>query len=381
MGRPPLPIGAWGEINYTKRAGKPAAYARFRDHDGRTRAVLRTGKTRAQARTALLEELADRTMPRNGEINGNTRLSELADIYQEEMMASKLADQSKLNYRSKLNTIRTGIGGIRLSEATPGRLDRFVQSVAKDYPSAAQMLRTVLKNMLSLAVLNDVFDHNPAAETRLIETDPVEVKALRAKDLHEIRKRLQAWDAAPVGKHPRNGSLTDVTDMYLATGGRTAEVLAFDWPSIDLDKDPYEVTVSKTLIKNLEGKLVVQMHTKTKLIRTLELPPSVGAMLIRRRVEATSDIVFPSSNGNLKRPDILRKEWHAALKGSKFEGLKLGVYRKAVATHIADRLGASAAREQLGHIGLAALKHYIEPAKRGPHAAAVIDELFLESAD
>ena len=46
MPRPPLPIGTWGEISTrpltTNKNGKPVkhlAHAKFRDHDGKVRAV------------------------------------------------------------------------------------------------------------------------------------------------------------------------------------------------------------------------------------------------------------------------------------------------------------------------------------------------------
>ncbi|MFC7766450.1 hypothetical protein [Leucobacter soli] len=108
-----------GEINYTTRSGKPAAYALFRDFDGRSRPVLRTGPSRSKAKTALLEALAERAKPALGRISKDTRISELADIYEAEMLAdTELGDQTKLTYKSKLNSIRAGLGGVKLSEAT-----------------------------------------------------------------------------------------------------------------------------------------------------------------------------------------------------------------------------------------------------------------------
>ncbi|CAG7622335.1 tyrosine-type recombinase/integrase [Leucobacter soli] len=382
MGRPPLPIGAWGEINYTTRSGKPAAYALFRDFDGRSRPVLRTGPSRSKAKTALLEALAERAKPALGRISKDTRISELADIYEAEMLAdTELGDQTKLTYKSKLNSIRAGLGGVKLSEATPGRLDRYVQAVAKKHPGAARSVRTVLKSMMLLAVLDEVFDQNPVRETRTVARGAPDVQVLRAGDLAKIRRLLQAWDRKLIGKHPRNGSLTDTIDMYTATGCRTAEVLAIGWPRLTLDTEPLTVRIDRTVVKNLEGKLVIQLHTKNKQIRDLELPHAVAGMLLRRRIDARSELVFPSEVNTPRWPDAMRREWRQALEGSEFAGLKPGLYRKAVATHVAERLGVEAARDQLGHTGLANLKYYVEQAKRGPEAAAVIDELFPESAD
>ena len=376
MPRPPLPIGAWGEIRYTTRSGKPAALAKFRDYDGVTRRVLRTGETRPKAKTALLAALAERAKPSLGVITRDTSVGELADIYETEMNASDLGSQTKLNYRSKLKTIRVGLGGVKLSEATPGRIDRFVQAVAKDRPGAARSLRTVLKNMMLLAVLDGVYDANPVAETRAVARKAPDFTALGHDDLANIRALLQAWDSKLIGKHPRNGSLTDAMDMYLATGARTAELLALGWDQVHLDREPYRATICRTVVKNEQGKLEVQEFTKTRTARTLELPGSVANMLIRRRVNANCGLVFPSQVGTPRWPDSLRRDWREALKGSVYASLKPGLYRKAVATHIAKRLGVEAARDQLGHSGFANLKYYVEQSHQGPAAAAVIDELF-----
>ena len=381
MVRPSLPIGAWGEINFTTKSGKPAAFARFRDYDGNTRQVLRTGATRAKAKTALLEALAERSRPSLGDITRDTKLRELADIYEAEMMGSDLASQTKLNYKSKLVTIKRGLGGVTIAEASTGRLDRFVQAVAKDHPGAARMVRTVLKNMMLVAVLHEAIDRNPMTETRAINRGEPQFEVVRAAELGEIRELLRAWDRKIINKHPRNGSLTDIIDMYTATGGRTAEVLAFDWPTIHLDTLPYTVRIDKTLAKGIDGKLYVQPHTKNNSIRTLELPGAVGAMLLRRRVNATCDLVFPSEVNTPRWPDSMRRDWRQALHGTKFQGMRPGLYRKSVATHIAEQLGVEAARDQLGHSGLANIKYYVERSKRGPEAAAVLDELFTQSAD
>ncbi len=381
MARPSLPIGAWGEINYTTKAGKHAAYARFRDYDGITRQILRTGASKSKAKTALLESLAERSKPSLGDITRDTKIRELADIYEAQMMASDLASQTKLNYKSKLVTIRRGLGGVTLAEASTGRLDRFVQAVASEHPGAARMVRTVLKNMMLLAVLNEALERNPMTETRAVSRGEPQFEVVRVGELSEIRALLRAWDRKIVNKQPRNGSLTDTIDMYTATGARTAEVLAFDWDSIRLDMEPYEVCIDKTLAKGTDGKLHVQPHTKNNSIRTLELPSAVAAMLLNRRVHATCNLVFPSEVGTPRWPDSMRRDWRQALSGTKFQGMRPGLYRKSVATHIAEQLGIEAARDQLGHSGLANIKYYVERSKRGPEAAAVLNELFEQSAD
>ena len=61
MGRPPLPVGTFGQIHFLRLSERRvAARAWFRDLDGRRRLVTRTGHTRAQAERRLREALRDR---------------------------------------------------------------------------------------------------------------------------------------------------------------------------------------------------------------------------------------------------------------------------------------------------------------------------------
>ena len=54
MGRPPLPVGTWGDITvHPTASGRYEARARYRDYDGITRHARRTGDTPRKAKTAL----------------------------------------------------------------------------------------------------------------------------------------------------------------------------------------------------------------------------------------------------------------------------------------------------------------------------------------
>jgi len=64
MPRPPLPIGTYGEITLSiSPSGSHVARASYRDHDGVTRPVARTGRTPAIARNKLLTALQERSTP------------------------------------------------------------------------------------------------------------------------------------------------------------------------------------------------------------------------------------------------------------------------------------------------------------------------------
>ena len=378
MARPPLPLETWGTITRITHNGKPAARAYYRDSDGVTRRMLRTGKTYQAAETALREALRDRLAPAGVALTRDSTVQQAAGAWKAEMLADKTkADGTKNTYVQALKRIDAGLAGVRLSEATPAKLNRFIQAVAKTHPGMARTVRIVLKHVMAHAVYEGAIDRNPVGETKAVTRTVVHVRALRAADVAAIRDLLEAWDRG-VDKfnNPRNGSVRDSMDMYAATGARTGEVLALRWTDFDMSVDPPTVTLSGTVARNTGGKLVRQDRLKTdKSHRTLDLPPFVVPMLEERAKRAYNEYVFPSSVGTLKWPENLRRECKLALEGSPYAGTTPGAFRKAVATLLAEELGAEAARDQLGHTGFGNLRHYVEQASRGPAASGTMQKM------
>lgn len=389
MARPVTPIGTWGDLRQYEDNGTKYVSAYFRDYDGESRRVARSGRTYGIAKQRLLEALAARAQPSTLDITRDTTVRVLADLYEAELRDDpERTDGTKVQYLSQLNRIRKALGGLRLHECTPGRLDTFVRAVAEDRPGMARSSRQVLKQMMALAVLHDVFTTNPAAETRTVKAQKPDFVAHGRDELVAIRALLRAWDTGKDKRGvARQGSLCDVTDLYTATGARTSEVLAFEYGDFDIDqallpegkREPGTVRISKTVARNIKNQYVLQQHTKTSLVRTLELPYEVLPVVLNRRLDAYTSLLFPSSVGTVRSPDNFRRDWHGALEGSKFEGLNPGLYRKSVATHIANALGEKAAADQLGHTGLGNLRYYVERTHRGPQVAEVLAELFPEN--
>ena len=378
MPRPPLPLETWGTIKRTTHNGKPAARAYYRDSDGVTRKMLRTGKTPTAAENALKEALRDRLAPAGDLITRDSTMEQLAASWKVELLDDpKLSDGTKRTYQEALKTILRGLAGVRVAEATPAKLNRYIQAVAKKTPGSARSVRIVLKHLMAHAIYAGALEVNPVGETKTVARSTPHVKALRAEDIGAIRDLLEVWDAGlDKYRRPRNGSLRDTMDMYAATGGRTSEVLALRWTDFDFDTVPPTVTFNGTVARSLEGKLVVKQQMKTdKSRRQLELPPFVVPMLTERAKHAYNDLVFPSATGTPRWPDNLRRDWRSALEGSPYARVTPGAFRKAVATALAEEMGVEAARDQLGHTSFGNLKHYVEQASRGPAAASTVQKL------
>ncbi|MGH3426826.1 MAG: hypothetical protein ACRDQZ_04560 [Mycobacteriales bacterium] len=90
MPRPPMPLGTWGEIR-TSGVGpedkkgthkKYRAFVNYRDYDGRTRQLERTGRSKADATNRLKIMLKERTeVGQGGLLTAQHRFKDAVDIW------------------------------------------------------------------------------------------------------------------------------------------------------------------------------------------------------------------------------------------------------------------------------------------------------------
>src|SRR5690242_13750118 len=101
MARPPLPLGTWGEIRtYYRHDGRwrpekalpegvtPEAWkacAQFRDFDGKTRQVERTGTTKAKAVRSLRDDLKKRAGNNTTTLTNSSRVRDAIKLYLEDV--------------------------------------------------------------------------------------------------------------------------------------------------------------------------------------------------------------------------------------------------------------------------------------------------------
>lgn len=100
MGRPPLPVGTFGQIHFLRLdKHRVAARTYFRDLDGRRRLVTRYGQTRAQAERRLREALRDRSTGATPPVPAHSRLSDMAALWLADIDSSDGASGTKRLYR------------------------------------------------------------------------------------------------------------------------------------------------------------------------------------------------------------------------------------------------------------------------------------------
>lgn len=381
-GRPPLDVGSHGSITVREVGpGRWQAAARVRDLDGETRQVRRNGGSKAEATRRLKKDLRDRLTPASGEINGRTRISELAGTWLDEQeRRGKLSAGTLRAYRSALRSAAEHLGGLRLSEVTPQTLHRGIEMLAQRAPTQARQALIVIKGSLGHAVRMGALPANPARELEPVPKRRSDPRALTPEEEDQLRRlardhrRLinEATGRPWPGPRPTM-TLPDVVDLLLGTGTRIGEALALRWQDIQLDEEPPTITVSGTLVG--EGGVHRQDWTKTAAgYRTIAIPPSVVAVLERRRHEARArdTKVFSTKTGNWVTPNAVRRLWRSALEGSELEWVTPHTCRRTVATRIQRAAGYAAAMAQLGHASVAVTEqHYIARQRVHDHREAL----------
>ena len=359
MARSPLTLGTWGEIRTHEAAwdekAKPTrvrAVAQYRDFDGRTRQVERSGKSKTAAVNALRQALTDRSEAgRQGDLTLMSRFSDAANewITRIEGLVKDGARSpgTSRTYRSHLNNhILKALGELRLGEVTTPIVDRFLAKTKKLVGvSTARTCRSIISGVMGLAVRAGAIRINPVREVSRIEGGPVkQPRALTSDEQAALRAHLFTAEKAI------QWDLPDLVVFMLATGVRIGEALATIWG--EFDPDAGTIRITSTLVR-IKGEGLARKPTKSRAgKRTLLLPPSCVAVLQRRSVNARFDRpIFPDSVGGFRDPSNTSRCLREVLNGSSaLAWITSHVFRKTTATTLdVAGMSARAVADQLGH--------------------------------
>ncbi|MGW5239240.1 site-specific integrase [Monashia sp. NPDC004114] len=356
MARPPLPLGGWGKIRtYASGEGKSRrwrAVTKYRDFDGVTRQVERTGRSAAAAETALKAALTtSRRTGRSAELTAADRFEKAAQLWLSDVRglaeAGKRSPGTLEAYEGHLNRhVLPAFRGVRLGEITVPLIDRFLVTLRRKVGwSTAKSCRSVLSGVLGLAVRYGVLASNPIRDAMRVEGRPT--RSPRALTRDERRALFTALAADPVAQRL---DLLALTRFLLATGQRIGECLAVAW--LDVDLDAAQVEVNHTVVR-VAGHGLIRKDTKSSAgERTLILPSWAVADLRVRHARGVSleAPVFPDTRGGLRDPSNTRRALRRALDRAGFDWVTSHNFRKTTATVLDDAgLSARLIADQLGH--------------------------------
>lgn len=343
-----MPLGTWGEIRRNQVGpNRWRADTWFRDFDGRTRRVERSGVTGAKAEKALKDYLLTRSRAgRVGEITSETRLRDAAVLWLEGLRQEGRADTTMDSYDDSLRVhVIPAMGLLQLREVTVGVCDRFLKSVKTNSgPGAAKTARTVLSGTLGLAARHEAIKGNPIRDVSKIATTSEPPRALTLEEVRALRAGLAADEKAV------DRDLPDLVDFMLGTGLRIGETIGMTWPAVDLAAGTAEV---RSIVVTLKGRgNVMQPKPKTRAgWRRLHLPPWLVVVLqSREHVETPWNVVFPSQLGKLRNRSNTNNDVRDALDPLGFGWVTTHVFRKTAATLLDDSgLTVREIADQLGH--------------------------------
>lgn len=342
-GRPPLPIGSHGSITSRLIATKLwEASCRYRDADGETRKVKRTGRSKNAAENALRTALSDRRHAAGAILTPDSRISDAAKLWLEhreaQHAAGELAHNTLTVYRSAWeNYVEPGLGGVRLREISVARCEQWkVELRKRKGPSATKSARTVLSGILGYAARMGVIPTNPTRDMSPIPG------SRKAQPRALTRDERTAWIAAMAADDKAaRWDIPDLTRFMLATGCRIGEALAVSWDQVDLDAGT--VAIRWHLVRTRgEGLIRVAGAKSLAGDRVLKVPRWCVAMLLERRVnELAGYPVFPDTLGGWRDPGNVLKVMRGARDEAGFGWVTSHVFRKTCVT-VLDEAGLSA---------------------------------------
>lgn len=382
MSRPRLGIGTYGKVTRTElEEGRWVARTRFRDFDGVTRQVKAHGASGAKAEAALKAALTQRQRAGGGGgLTSDSLVGPLLDAWMSDVRASTRAPQTVDYYaRAVEKTIRPALGAITVRECTTARVDAFLRALPA--VSSARDARVVLRQVFALAARYDLVPSNPVADAYRPPPSRVVPKALTVEDVHELRRRVRAWQDEQRLGPKRAYDLVEIIDVMLGTGARIGEVLALRWQDIDgLDGDgPVVVTIAGTVVTRTGHGCTRQDHPKTRAGHRAVTVPMFAAEALRRQrargIPSSEGLVFPTRTGSARWPANVRTAWRH-VRGEDYSWVKPHSFRKTVGTMVEREMGVGAASAQLGHSGVAVTeRHYVERAAMAPDTSAILDQL------
>lgn len=262
------------------------ARTRYRFPSGKLKQIERFGTSPAKAEASLKLALVSIQESEAVDIKRETNLRDLSDRFLETGRAPRTVDTYAQSIRK---IIVPRIGDLSVSEATPERLQRFLDAVTEEHgPGSAKTARAVLSGMLGLATRSDALRHNPVRELAPLERKPEGAKPIPLDELAGLLAKVRADERL------KQLDLVDLVEFVAGTGARISEACALSWEDVDLEAGT--ATIRANALRATGKGVIRQEHTKTDAgARRIRLPAAVLGILGDRRVRAARTCTGSSS--------------------------------------------------------------------------------------
>lgn len=250
------------------------------DPSGKQKMAIKTirAKNYREAQHELVLFKANVQKHRNTYMESQT-IAQFAAYWQEQYCAKELAPKTQQSYKNQLNRrILPVLGNIPLGRLKPIDVIKFVNNLqenatrydGKECPVSGQTIRycmRTLSSMLQTAVRWGLIDTNPSQNVTRIKIKP---KHMQLPDEQGVAKMLEALQDEPL-------KYRTIVMLALDSGLRRGEIMALEWPSVNLQKKSILVKQSNLA---LPGKGIITKLPKTESsIRTVNISASTAVLL------------------------------------------------------------------------------------------------------
>jgi integrase len=187
----------------------------------------------------------------SGDVTPDMTVERLAGAWIDEILIeNRFKRQSVDQYANNLHYwILPAIGDMTIRKATVGALDRYLKTLARTHPSAAQRCKGTLLQMFSLAVRHGALPANPVRDVGRLPKPPKTVQAMTFDEIERVRHALHLWRTTKAVGPRKSRACTDLFDLLLATGCRIGEACALRWQDIDLHAGTLTVAGAMVFIR------------------------------------------------------------------------------------------------------------------------------------
>lgn len=389
-GRPALRIGAHGKISRVPLGGGQwLARCRYRDSDGVSRKVQRLGPPGIYdqygklAEDALIDALADRRSSSPSDAIGlETLVTALIEQHMARLAEDGRSPVTLSTYRFAVGKLHKFIGGVRVGEASPARMDAALRSMRSAHGATmARQAKTVLRGALQLAVMANALGANPVRDVQPLrsKTQPKGAVGLTADQLRELLQKVRE------SQYCLDHDLVDPITLLVATGLRRSELLGVRWADYD-DAGRTLVVAGKVVRVTGDGLKRVDETKSAAGRRTVPLPLFAVTMLTARRnipFFGEAEVIFPSTAGTLRDPNNFGKQWRTVRDDLGVPEVTTHSFRKTVATLIDDDgLSARIGADHLGHTHVSMTQdRYMTRGRIHTQVADLLDRAITKSGE
>ncbi len=360
-----------------------------RDSTGKKRRFSKTvkcGERQAKKELALFVAEVEQKQLLNLE---NITLADFVEKWVRDYAEPHLTTRGLQRYKELLDRILQAMGHLKLTEITPLHIAEFYSNLREDgvrkdnkpgglSQETIKHHHTVLKKVLNDAVKWDLLVANPVLK---IQTPKVEKKEAKFYDEEQMAQLLLALEDEEI-------QFRVLVKLYISTGCRRAEVVAFQWDDIDFNNN--EIKIERALSYTRGGQQI--KVTKTEKSRKIALPESTIKLLKEYRQHQNkkrlkkglgkTQWLFTGRGGELIFLDTAGKQFSRFVKKHSLAPITLQGLRHTHGTHLlAKGIDVRTVANRLGHSETSTtLDVYTHALKSADKAAAnVIDQMFIKS--